>query len=106
MPFEPQIWGVTWSIQNYAVQQYFLHKAYPKEFARENILRVLDYVLGCHPASSTSLVSGVGAHSLMVAYGTNVNEWSHIPGSGASTYLFTVLAADQIVSEGPEGQGK
>jgi hypothetical protein len=84
VPFEPEIWGVTWSIQNYAVQQYFLQKAYPKEFARENILRVLDYVLGCHPTSSTSLVSGVGAHSLMVAYGTNVNEWSHIPGGGVS----------------------
>lgn len=84
VPFEPQIWGVTWSIQNYAVQQYFLHKAYPEEFPRENILRVLDYILGCHPASNTSLVSGVGAHSLLVAYGTNVNEWSHIPGGGVS----------------------
>ena len=84
VPFEPQIWGVTWSIQNYAVQQYFLHKAYPDEFPRENLLRVLDYILGCHPASNTSLVSGVGAHSLLVAYGTNVNEWSHIPGGGVS----------------------
>jgi endoglucanase len=84
VPFEPQIWGVTWSIQNYAVQQYFLHKAYPQEFPLENLLRVLDYILGCHPASNTSLVSGVGAHSLLVAYGTNVNEWSHIPGGGVS----------------------
>jgi endoglucanase len=137
VPFEPQIWGVTWSIQNYAVQQYFLHKTYPNEFPRENILRVLDYVLGCHPASNTSLVSGVGAHSLMVAYGTNVNEWSHIPGGGvsgpsiirpdfpelkepfpflwqqseyviggASTYLFTVLAADQILNKGSESQAR
>ena len=84
VPFDWQIWGVTWDIQDYAVGQYFLHRAFPAEFPRENILRVLDYVLGCHPASNTSLVSGVGAHSLTVAYGTNVNEWSHIPGGGVS----------------------
>jgi endoglucanase len=84
VPFDWQIWGVTWDIQEYAVGQYFLHRAYPREFSRENLLRVLDYVFGCHPASNTSLVSGVGAHSLTVAYGTNVNEWSCIPGGGVS----------------------
>ncbi len=137
IPFEPKIWGVTWSIQDYAVRQYFLHEAYPVEFPRENVLRVLDYILGCHPASDTSLVSGVGTHSLLVAYGTNVNDWSHIPGggvsgpalirpdlpelkepfpflwqqteyviSGASTYLFTVLAADRMLGEGPKDAGR
>ena len=131
VPFDWQIWGVTWDIQEYAVCQYFLHRAFPREFPRENLLRVLDYVLGCHPASNTSLVSGVGAHSLTVAYGTNVNEWSCIPGGGvsgpalirpdlpelkepfpflwqqseyviggAATYIFCVLAADRLLSEG------
>jgi endoglucanase len=129
VPWEPQIWGVTWDIQDYAMQQYFLHRAYPKLFGRENVLRVLNYVLGCHPASNTSLVSGVGAHSLTVAYGTNLNEWSDIPGGGvsgpslirpdlpelkepfpylwqqaeyviggASTYLFLVLAAEDLLN--------
>ncbi len=84
VPFDWQIWGVTWDDQEYAVGQYFLHRAYPREFSRENLLRVLNYVFGCHPASNTSLVSGVGAHSLTVAYGTNVNEWSYIPGGGVS----------------------
>jgi endoglucanase len=84
VPFDWQIWGVTWDIQDYAVGQYFLHRAFPELFPRENVLRVLDYVLGCHPASNTSLVSGVGTHSLTVAYGTNVNEWSCIPGGGVS----------------------
>ncbi len=84
VPFDWKIWGVTWDIQEYAVCQYFLHRALPREFPRENLLRVLDYVLGCHPASNTSLVSGVGAHSLTVAYGTNVNDWSGIPGGGVS----------------------
>ena len=84
VPFDWQIWGVTWDIQDYAVCQYFLNRAYPQEFPRENLLRVLNYIFGCHPASNTSLVSGVGAHSLTVAYGTNVNEWSYIPGGGVS----------------------
>jgi hypothetical protein len=84
VPFEPHIWGVTWDIQEYAVRQYFLHKAFPREFDRENVLRVLNYVLGCHPASSTSLISAVGAHSMTVAYGINLNDWTHIPGGGVS----------------------
>jgi endoglucanase len=84
VPFKPQVWGVTWDIQEYAVRQYYLHKAYPQKFGRENLLRVLNYVLGCHPASNTSLVSAVGAKSMTVAYGINLNDWTHIPGGGVS----------------------
>jgi len=84
VPFEPQIWGVTWDIQDYAVKQYFLHRAFPRYFSRENVLRVLNYVLGCHPASNTSVISGVGARSMVVAYGINLNDWTHIPGGGIS----------------------
>lgn len=130
VPWEPQIWGVTWDIQEYAVRQYFLHMAFPREFDRENILRVLNYVLGCHPASATSLVSAVGAQSMTIAYGINLNDWTHIPGggvsgpslirpdfpelkepfpylwqqaeyvlTGAATYVFTVLAADHLLTD-------
>ena len=74
-----QVWGVTWDIQEYAVRQDYLHKAYPQKFDRENLLRVLNCVLGCHPASNTSLVSAVGAKSMTVAYGINLNDWTHIP---------------------------
>ena len=84
IPWEPRIWGVGWSIQRYALEQYYLHRAFPEWFDRENILRVVNYVLGCHPGSSTSLVSGVGAHSLTVAYGFNMHWWSYIPGGMAS----------------------
>ena len=84
VPFRPQVWGITWDIQEYAVRQYYLHKAYPNKFSRENLLRVLNYVLGCHPASDTSLVSAVGAKSMTVAYGINLNDWTHIPGGGVS----------------------
>ncbi len=129
VPWDPQVWGVTWDIQDYAVKQYYLHRAYPRDFGRENVLRVLNYILGCHPASNTSLVSAVGAKSMTVAYGINLNDWTHIPGggvsgpslirpdfpelkepfpylwqqaeyvlTGATTYVFVVLAADRLLS--------
>ncbi len=84
VPFHPHVWGVGWSIQAQAVQVYFLVRQYPNLFGSEIIQRAFNYMLGCHPASSTSLVSGVGAQSLLVAYGQNRAEWSYIPGGVAS----------------------
>jgi len=80
VPWNPRIWGVGWNLQNYAVEQYYLNLAFPDMFSREHLLRVVNYVLGCHPASNTSFVSGVGAHSILQAYGFNMHEWSYIPG--------------------------
>ncbi|MFC2124743.1 glycoside hydrolase family 9 protein [Bacteroidota bacterium] len=84
VPWNPRVWGIGWSIQQYALQQYYLNQAFPEMFDRENVIRVVNYVLGCHPGSNTSLVSGVGAHSLTVAYGFNMHWWSYIPGGMAS----------------------
>jgi hypothetical protein len=78
--FNPRIWGVGWQLLGYAVQLYQLWMAYPDLVDREMILRVVNYNLGCHPASSVSLASGVGAESLTVAYGINRADWSYIPG--------------------------
>jgi endoglucanase len=78
--FRPHIWGIGWQLLSYAVQAYQLWLAFPDLIDREIVLRVLSYNLGCHPASNTSLVSGVGAASATVAYGTNRAEWSYIPG--------------------------
>lgn len=80
IPWNPEIWGEGWKIQRYAMEHYYLTKAYPELFDRENILSVVNYALGCHPASNTSLVSAVGAHSLTTAYGANLDMWSYIPG--------------------------
>ncbi len=84
VPFHPHVWGVGWSVQGYGFRQYYLHRAFPDLFPSEAVQRSLNYILGCHPASNTSLVSGVGAQSLTVAYGTNRAEWSYIPGGVAS----------------------
>ncbi|MGC9349286.1 MAG: glycoside hydrolase family 9 protein [Anaerolineae bacterium] len=78
--FQPRVWGIGWQLLSYAVQLYQLRLAVPDLIDREIILRVVNYVLGCHPASSTSLASGVGAASSTVAYGVNRADWSYIPG--------------------------
>jgi endoglucanase len=84
IPWKPAIWGVGWDIQDYAVTQYYLNRAFPEMFNRENLLRVVNYVLGCHPGSSTSFVSAVGSHSIIPAYGFNMHWWSYIPGGNIS----------------------
>jgi hypothetical protein len=129
VPWRPRIWGIGWDIQDYAVSQYYLNRSFPDMFGRENVCHVVNYVLGCHPGSSTSFVSGVGAHSIIPAYGFNMHWWSYIPGGmvsgtalirpdfpelkepfpylwqqteyvmpGAATYIFCVLAADQLLN--------
>jgi len=84
IPWRPAIWGVGWSIQNFAMEYYYLVENYPDMFDREPVLRVVNYVLGCHPGSNTSLVSGVGAHSITVAFGVNRTQEYYIPGGMVS----------------------
>ena len=82
--WHPHVWGEGWKIQQYAVELYQLWLAFPDLIDREIILRVVNYVLGCHPASNISLTSGVGAKSVTAAYGVNRAEWSYIPGGMVS----------------------
>ncbi|GAB4127149.1 MAG: hypothetical protein Kow001_22590 [Acidobacteriota bacterium] len=84
LPFRPQIWGIGWSLQDFAIQQYFLSRSFPDLFSMQPVLDVVSYMLGVHPGSSTSLVSGVGSHSLIPAYGINRADFSYIPGGVAS----------------------
>ena len=61
--------------------QYFLSKAWPDIYTPDYLYAVVNYLLGCRPGSTTnSLVSGVGANSPVIAYGTNRADWSYIPG--------------------------
>jgi endoglucanase len=85
IPYEPDIWGAGWDIQRFGVQQYFLHVGAPDIFPTTYMLHALDFILGCHPGPNTaSFVSGVGAKSLIPAYGMNRADWSYIPGGIAS----------------------
>jgi hypothetical protein len=80
VPWRPAVWGIGWNIQEFALQHYYLVQRYPDLFTPEPLYNVVNYVLGCHPASSTSLVSGVGAHSITIAFGVNRTMEGYIPG--------------------------
>ncbi len=85
VPYWPNIWGAGWGIQEFGVQQYFLHKGFPEIFGTDYMLHALNFVLGVHPGQNTaSFASGVGSKSLEVAYGANRDEWSYIPGGVCS----------------------
>ena len=43
-------------------------------------MNVVNFVLGYHPISNTSYVTGVGANSQLISYGFNRDEYSYIPG--------------------------
>jgi endoglucanase len=63
-----------------AIANYHLHRAFPDLFTAEDVFRGVNYVLGTHPASNLSFVSGVGAESKRVAYGMNRADFSFIAG--------------------------
>ena len=85
VPYEPEIWGAGWKIQNFGMEQYFLHTAFPQLFPKDLMLNALNFVLGCHPGANTaSFVSGVGSRSTTVGYGSNRADWSYLPGGSVS----------------------
>ena len=81
VPYEPNIWGAGWGIQNFGFRYYFWNKAFPEIFPADDMLHALNFILGCHPGTNTaSFASGVGAQSIITAYGFNRADWSYIPG--------------------------
>jgi len=89
MPYEPNIWGAGWGIQNFGVHQYYLHTSYPEFFPKEYMLDAMNFILGVHPGVNTSsFASGVGSRSLTQAYGMNRGDASYISGGiGSGTAL-------------------
>jgi hypothetical protein len=83
-PFGVPITTAGWAGNSAVVRQgltcYALHRAFPALIDPEHVYRPLGYLLGCHPASDISFVSGVGARSAEVAYGNNRADFSFIAG--------------------------
>ncbi len=73
-------WGGSGWATRFASEMYLLHKAFPETIGPEYTLHGLDYVLGVHPASNVSYVSGVGTQSKLIAYGNNRSDYTFIPG--------------------------
>ncbi len=85
VPYRPYIWGAGWNIQEFGVEQYFLHRAFPDLVSADYMLNALNFVLGVHPGDNTaSFASGIGSRSMTVAYGFNRADWSYIPGGVVS----------------------
>ena len=83
--YTPDVWGAGWTIQRFGVDRFFLHRGFPEIFSSDPVFSAMNFVLGVHPGENTaSFVSGVGAKSLLIAYGTNRDEWWYIPGGSAS----------------------
>ena len=85
-------WGGSGPVADFAAQMYFLHAAFPEIVGTEYTLRGLDYVLGVHPGTNQSLVSGVGTQSKMIGYGNNRADYTFIPGGMVPGV--TVIAPD------------
>ncbi len=71
--------GNGWVIR-FAINNYYLHKAFPDLVSRESVLQGLNYLYGTHPAHNLSFVSNVGTHAKEVAYGMNRADFTSIPG--------------------------
>jgi endoglucanase len=80
VPIAMGTWGGSGLAAAFAAQMYFLHQAFPDVVGTEDTLRGLDYVLGVHPVSNISYVSGIGAQSKLIAYGNNRADYTFIPG--------------------------
>ena len=121
------VWGNGWDVLDLGAELYFFAKHLPEVFEPELEVATVDYVLGHHPGSAHSYVSGLGRRSATVAFGFNRSEYSYIPGgvvsgasflrpryieyrdspwdwyiteyvmNGAAAYVFDVLAADALL---------
>ena len=81
VPVTRGTWGGSGTVTGFATGLYFLHKAFPEIIGPEYTLRGIDYVLGRHPTSNVSYVSGVGTQSKLIAYGNNRADYTFIPGA-------------------------
>ena len=73
-------WAGNGTVIGGAIASFYLHRAFPDLFGAEDVFRGVNYVLGTHPVSDLSFVSGVGAESKRVAYGMNRADFSFIAG--------------------------
>jgi endoglucanase len=72
--------GSNFSIVDWSITNAKLHQLFPDVISKEYAIKGLNYILGCHPGSSISFVSGVGVNSKKVTYGNNRADFTYIPG--------------------------
>ncbi len=122
-------WGSNWTILKTAAKLFYFIEAYPDLFDPEIMYATVNFVLGAHPASNHSFVSGVGSKSATLVYCFNRADKSYQPGavisgvtlikpdfveyrgrawdwyqtehviSGSAAYIFDVLATDYLLNK-------
>jgi endoglucanase len=75
-----QVWGIGWNILWDMVEHYYLIKKYPDLFPEADLFNALSFIVGIHPGSCYSFVSGVGTHPPIPAFGINRSDYAYIPG--------------------------
>lgn len=80
VPISTGGWGSSGTVLRTAMQNHILYSAFPDLVDPDVTVNGFEYVLGRHPGSSTSLVSGIGTHTKTKAYGVNRADFSFIPG--------------------------
>jgi len=73
-------WGGSGSVVNSAITNYYAYKVFPEIMSKEDVLRGINYIFGCHPYSNISFVNAVGTRSKKVAYGNNRADFATIAG--------------------------
>ena len=73
-------WAGSGAVLNHGLTSYMLHKHFPEIVDGRGVQRSVDFLLGHHPASDVSFVSGVGTVAKEVAYGNNRADFSFIAG--------------------------
>lgn len=91
-PYGVAIGGRGWAgnipIMKWAGYNYLIHRYYPGALDAEQILKSMNYLLGCHPYSNISFVATVGARSKKVTYGSNRADFTFIAGGVVPGLLF------------------
>lgn len=80
-------WGGSAQVAEFGVAMYFLHEAFPDVIGPEYTLRAANYLLGTHPDSSVSYISGIGAESKLQGYGNNRADNTFVPGGMVPGYV-------------------
>jgi hypothetical protein len=80
VPISTGSWGGGSNVINWAIINYYAHKAYPDIIGKEYVFKGLNFVFGCHPYSNISFVNAVGTRSKKVAYGNNRADFTTIAG--------------------------
>lgn len=88
VPMGGRGWGGNTPISQWAGTNFMINKYFPGIVDKEDVLRGMNYLFGCHPYSNLSFVMAVGVKSKQVNYGMNRADFSFIAGGVVPGLLF------------------